>query len=145
MTPKIRIDGLNRVEAKFERFEKGLPKAMEHTTKEAVIYVHAHLPNYPPEPAYSTYRRTLTLWRTITGFAGSVPDALSRVEKLFGEIVGFVGTKLKYAPWVIDRDRQTAVHREHGWWNLQDQVEKMRDGIVNVYRRGVERYVQSIF
>lgn len=142
---KIRIEGLERLQDKFDAFSGDLPKEMEHITKEAVIYVHGHLPKYPPAPANSSYRRTMTLWRTLTGMVGSAPDALSRVEKLFGEVRGYIGTRLKYAPWVIDRDNQTAVHKEHGWWNLQDEIVKMKDGIVKVYQNGIDRFVRRNF
>lgn len=142
---QIRIDGLERVQGKFDRFGGDLPKEMQNITMEAVIYVHGHLPKYPPAPAFSSYRRTMTLWRTLTGMVGSVPDALSRVEKLFGEVRGYIGTRLKYAPWVIDREEQQAAHKEHGWWNLQDEIVKMRGGIENVYRKGIDRFVRRHF
>lgn len=142
---RVRIYGLDRLMGKFSQMERGLPDAMKETTEEAIIYVHSKLPDYPPQPVMSTYRRTLTLWRTITGFQGTVPDALARVEKLFGEIQGFVGTRLKYAPWVIDRDNQTRAHKANGWWNLQDEVLKVKDGIVKVYEKGIDKFVRSIF
>lgn len=142
---RVRMEGLEQLQGKFNRFSGDLPKEMQSITKEAVIYVHGHLPKHPPAPAFSTYRRTLTLWRTLTGFVGSVPDALSRVEKLFGDVKGFIGTRLKYAPWVIDRDNQTAVHKANNWWNLQDEVVKMKEGIINVYRKGMDRFVRRNF
>jgi len=145
MTNQIRIYGLKELNKKLVDFGEGLPSEMQKITKEAVIYVHGHLPNYPPAPANSSYRRTMTLWRTLTGMVGSVPDALSRVEKLFGEVRGYIGTRLKYAPWVIDRDEQQAIHKEHGWWNLQDEIVKMKDGIVKMYSDGIDRFVRRNF
>ena len=141
----ITVKGLEQLKEKMGAFEKGLPAAMEKTTKEVIIFVHSNIPDYPPKPAGSTYTRTLTLWRTLTSFMGAVPDALSRVEKAFGELRGWIGTKLNYAPYVIDEENQTAVHRAHGWWRLQEVVLGLQDGIRNVYEKGVSRYVRSIF
>lgn len=141
----IRIDGLEQLQGKFDRFSKDIPDYLERTTKEAVIFVHSTMPSYPPEPATSTYQRTMTLWRTITSFSGQVADALSRVESLFGQVVGYVGTRLEYAPWVIDRDLQTEVHQNNGWWNLQDVVLNARDGITEIYNRGMQKFIDSIF
>jgi hypothetical protein len=141
----LRIEGLDRLNGKMKKFSGEIQPYMERTTKEAVIFVHSTMPDYPPEPATSSYQRTLTLWRTITSFAGTVTDALSRVESLFGQVVGYIGTKLDYAPWVIDQDQQTQVHQNNGWWNLQDVVVGARDGIVSVYERGMKKLISSIF
>lgn len=145
MSMTVKVYGLDVLLGKVSRYGAGMKPALERTTKDAVIYVHSKMPKYPPPPAGSTYRRTMTLWRTITSFAGLVPDALSRVETLFAEVRGIIGTKLKYAPWVIDEDNQTEAHASNGWWTLQDVVRKLRPGIVKVYEKGIRDYTRSIF
>ena len=142
---QIAIQGLEQLTSKLNRFNKGLNKAVEHTTTEAVIFVHANIPDYPEKPATSTYVRRHLLWNSITTFMGRAPGALSRVSKLAGEIQGFIGTKVEYAHWVIDKEDQTRVHKEHGWWNLQDVVLGLKGGITNIYQNGINRYVRSIF
>lgn len=72
----------------------------------------------------------MTLWRSITNLIGRHPEALSRVEAWPGGAVrGFVGTKLKYAPYVIDRERQAWMHVGR-WWTLQGVVEAQKKSIV---------------
>jgi hypothetical protein len=142
---RVEIKGLEKLNKDLSALNSRFPKYVHDTTLKAVLYVHQEIPDYPPQPPNSTYRRTMTLGRTITTLQGKAPEALSRVEPLFGKIVGIVGTKLSYAPWVIDRNRQTKVHKRHGWWNLQDVVRGLRSGITKVYRDGLKKLFSDTF
>ena len=133
MTKVLRVKGLKKLERKFSKFPDRFAKGLRTATMDAVLHVQETLPKYPPKPAASTYRRTGTLGRTLTSLQGRHPDALSRIETLGTAVVGLIGTKLKYARFVIDADQQ-AGHMCH-WWTLQGAFEGARREIVRIYER----------
>jgi hypothetical protein len=120
---------------------------LEKASMKTLLYFHGNLKNYPPAPAGSSYRRTMTLWRSITTLQGQDPQALSRVEKqggfFGGEVVAIAGTRLKYAPYVIDENRQTKTHKANNWWTLQSEVRRMRDGIVDTYKGAMKEFTDK--
>lgn len=76
-------------------------------------------PPYPPPPPNSTYRRTLTLGKSLgIGMGlGARPDI--REVALGPQMVrGTYGTRVRYAPEVIGAGTQKAVHRGR-WWTLE--------------------------
>ncbi len=141
----MKIKGLDKLNQKMNKLGSSIQPMLQDTTMKAVLYVHSKVPNYPPAPAGSTYRRTLTLFRTITTLMGSYPDALSRVESLFGMVRGIVGTKLNYAGFVIDETQQTNTHKNNGWWVLQKVVLSLKSDIKKIYEQGVKSTVRGIF
>lgn len=141
---QIRIHGDKQLSNKLGQFQSGFQQMALEAGGKAVTFVHSQIPDYPAPPPLSTYIRTLTLFRTITSFAGAVADAISRVEPVFGGIRAFVGTILSYAHWVIDEDDQAFMHRGR-WWTLQGVVRESRQGIVDVFGQAVREYVNSIF
>jgi len=145
MPVNVVIRGLERVQGKFGNLQKKFPKMLEDATMNAVLYVHKNIPKYPAQPSGSSYRRTGTLGRTITSLQGSGPEALSRVDNAFGQVRGIVGTKLSYAPFVIDKDRQSVGHKRNGWWNLQDVVKGLRSGIKSTYAKALDAFLRKEF
>jgi hypothetical protein len=139
---RIVVNGLDKAVNDMNALQARFPKFVNDTTLKAVLYVHSEIPDYPVYK--SNYIRTFTLFRTITSLQGKAPDALSRVEPRFGKIVGIVGTRLSYAPWVIDKKRQTRSHKAHGWWNLQDVVRGLRKGIKKIYVEGVAKFFGGV-
>jgi len=137
------INGLDKTLAHLDRIGE-IPAAMGDTMKEAVLYVHSQVPPYPAPPPASTYRRTGTLGRTVTTMQGSEPSALSRVEvsTLGGIVVGVIGTRLEYAPFVISEGNQAKVHAGR-WWTLQGVVKSSWSGIVDIFRKMVKGKVES--
>lgn len=106
--------------------------------RKAIIYVHSQVPSYPSAPPFSRYRRTGTLGRSVSSF--SATGSLSRVESVGGGVVGYVGTNLSYAGYVIDEHQQAYMHRGR-WYTLQSVVDDATDGIVKIIRAGVRRIV----
>ena len=146
MPVKIYIRGLEQLQGKFGALQSKFPKFMQDATKAAVLYVHSQIPAYPSPPAGSTYRRTGTLGRSVTTLMGTNPDALSRIEGgLGGEVIGIVGTKLSYAPWVIDSERQTKGHKATGWYTLQGVVGKLQKQIRDVYEKALNTFIRREF
>lgn len=135
----IRLRGQERVARRLARGER-LGRELEPAMKAAVLYTQGQVPGYPPPPSGSTYRRTGTLGRSVT--SQSAPGALSRVETLGSGVVGYIGTSIRYAPYVIDRNRQAWMHRGR-WWLLQDVVERAVDGIRRVLEREIDRILRG--
>lgn len=135
----IEFDGLEKVILSLLAYSSASNYAVIKGMERAITYVHSRIPNYPPKPPTSRYRRTLTLWRSITTMTH--PQAWSGVGVEGGQIVGYVGTRVKYAPYVIDRERQAWFHRRNGWWTLQDVVESQQQGILDSFTNG---FVQSL-
>jgi hypothetical protein len=76
-----------------------------------------------PKKLNPRWVRTGTLGRSVT--SSKAPGAISKVRRVPGGVEGRWGSNVKYAPWVIDRDRQRDYHRDHGWWTLQDEAKRM--------------------
>lgn len=142
---KISIRNLPEVTGAFSDMVKAIQPTMEDATLKAVLYVQQQIPEYPPAPAMSTYRRTLQLFRSLTSLRGQAPDALSRVEaSAFGLMKGFVGTNLEYAHWVVDDEDQTKVHWNNGWWTLQRVIEESEDAIGLIYDHAIDDMLRKL-
>ena len=136
----ISIRGNQPVEEKLKRGQT-FATILKPAMKDAVLYVHSQVPPYPPAPATSTYSRTGTLGRSVTSLAGMAPGALSDVNPLSGGVIGVVGTNVKYAGYVIDRNRQAHMHKGR-WWVLQDVVEKAKPGIKKILQKAVNELLK---
>ncbi len=139
MSARLHVYGLDELDHKLDRIARDTRAELTRATDEALAYTHGQVPSYPPEPPASDYRRTGTLGREIT----------TEVRTIGSEIVGAIGTATVYAPWVIsDKDTvggrgpQAWMHRGR-WWTLQGVVRGARAGIVDIYRRAVERLLKE--
>lgn len=132
---------------KLDNSVKKFPEFLEKASMKTLLYFHGNLKDYPPKPAGSSYRRMMTLWRSVTTLQGQDPEALSRVETkggfFGGEVVAIAGTRLKYAPLVIDEKRQTKTHKANGWWTLQSEVRRMKNGIVDTYKSAMKDFTDK--
>lgn len=136
---RVAVTGDDKAIANLEHVSHGVADLRE-PTKTALLYVHSQMPPYPSPSATSRYRRTGTLGRTITTFGSASGPALSRVEGSGSHVIGYVGSSLSYAPYVIDASSQAFMHRGR-WWTLQSVVEKSRDGIRRIYESFVQKLV----
>lgn len=93
--------------AKWQAAQAQLPAVMDKTMGKAVLYFHSKIPGYPAPPTGSTYQRTGTLGRSYT----------TEVRHLGADIVGVIGSAVVYAPYVVDEQRQAAVHKDR-WYTL---------------------------
>lgn len=80
------------------------------------------------------YRRTSHLAGSITG----------EVRGIGNDWVGFVGTNVVYAPWVISEEKvggrgPQASYHSGIWYVLQKVVKDAKDGIIRIYRENVAR------
>lgn len=135
--------GMEKLLRKYDEIVSRVTDAKKDAMQEGVLYVHSQIPPYPAPPPASTYVRTGTLGRSVTTLQGNDPDALSRVETLGKDVVGYIGTKVLYAPYVLDETRQARAHRGR-WYTLQkvvtDAVPKVRqivrDRMVKLFTEG---------
>ena len=122
----LRSRGQDEVARNMARIAKDIKPELVNLTRKAVLYVHSTVPPYPAPPAGSSYRRTGTLGREIA----------TEVRSLGADVVGVIGSKTIYAPYVIDEKRQAWMHRGR-WWTLQSVVSKARAVIVDIYVNGL--------
>lgn len=144
MTRALKIKGLKQAQKRFAKFPEEFERGLREATRDAVIHIHESIPPYPPTIPGQTYIRkgSAGLGGTLTSFQGSNPDALSRVRGMGRAVVGFIGTKLKYARFVIDEDQQAFMHKGR-WWTLQGVFEGERSEIVRIYERMLREIIKS--
>lgn len=141
----LEVEGLDEAQAAAERVGKALPEVLHQAMTRAVRYVQGEVPEYPPEPPGSRYRRTATLGRSLTGMAGTAEGALAGVETVAGGVRGFVGSAVPYAPEVIGEEgEQAEVHQEHGWWRLGEVVAEAVPGVERILEEGVGDLLEEL-
>jgi hypothetical protein len=132
---QIKLVGLTRVVRRFTNFNRQWYTEQIKATNEAGDYVLGSLPPYPPQPAGSRYKRTGTLGKTLN----------RKAQRGRGGVIGTIGSPIIYSPFVISttkqrgRGPQTTFHKLHGWWTLQNEVKRLKKGIINVYKSALRR------
>jgi hypothetical protein len=133
---KVEVIGMSKSVARLTKIADKLPPGLYKVTQRAVLYVHQNLPVQVPQPPGTAYRRTGSLFRSIT----------TEVESLGNEVIGSIGSNIEYAPWVISKNEtpeglgpQAEIHQGR-WFTLQEEVAKRRKAIVGFYRK----YIQSL-
>lgn len=126
------------VVATLRRIEGGIGPEAQRAMRKSVLYVQSQIPPYPPPPPASSYRRTGTLGRTVTAMGSASGPALGRVESAGGTVIGYVGSSVRYAGYVIDEQNQAWMHKDR-WWTLQSVVATSRDGIKRIFEDAINR------
>jgi hypothetical protein len=78
---------------------------------DSVLSLEAQMKEYPPQRQNTTYRRQYILGKAWT----------KKVETTASNIIGKVGNKTPYAPWVQSERFQAWMHRGH-WRNTDMAV-----------------------
>ena len=120
---------------RMHRYPEKLQGEMEKTMRQSLAHMQGSVPDYPPAPANSSYRRTGTLGRTI-GAGGGRADIYS-VERVGSGYEATLGTRLEYAPYVIG-ERQ-AWMRAGRWWKLSSVLSRATPGIERLFEAMAER------
>lgn len=129
----VEVKGLEKLNAALRQFPDIAHGEIERAMEATVQHLAGIASEYPPKPPQSEYRRTVTLGRSITG----------RMEVRPEEVLGFVGTKVQYAPFVIG-PRQRDFHKRTGWRKLEDVVTDNLDFVETTMEQAAERIVQRI-
>ena len=125
-TVTMKIEGIEKVLDMLE--PKQYQRVVKSTLREATKVIKADLQEYPPEIPDTPYIRTGKLGQGWT----------SRVTQKAGWIVGVVGNRIGYAPYVQDRARQAEVHQGR-WKTAQDVAQDKMDEIVNLFHHAIDK------
>ncbi len=160
MTIHLEIEGLDRLQAKFERMGADLKPELIKTTHAAMLYANSQVPPYPPQSRKPYKRQTAKQRRYVMAAIrrgditvpyprkGSFKSLTTEVQELGSSIVGLIGTNTPHAPWVISSEAvgsrgPQARYHEGNWWRLQEVVRNAREGMVALYQGMVHRLVNS--
>jgi hypothetical protein len=130
----IRIEGLDQLKKFFVESSALLRMEQKRTMTEVMTGIHERVPDYPPAPPNSSYRRTGQLGRSIS----------TKVQALNDIVVGEIGTNLDYAPHVISSEAtpnggpQAWMHKDR-WWTLQGVVDGAMDWATERFQEMVDR------
>ena len=134
----FKVIGIEKLMAKLKKLSAPeLTRELEKTTRKAVLYVHGQVPNYPPAPAGSIYKRTGDLGKRIG----------TEVKTMGTDVVGLIGSPTPYSPWVISDEAvgsvgpQAWMHKGR-WYTLQGVVKKAQD-VVNRFFEDMMRRLTS--
>lgn len=127
----IKIKGVDKLRRKFDSLQQ-IHDILRPPMQRSVMIVQNALAKYPPKRPGSTYVWTGTLGREWT----------TRVRPEGGKLIGRVGTKVIYAPFVQSSQFQAAIHK--GRWQTDVQVlEANRDRILRQFESAIERALEA--
>lgn len=127
----IRIEGVDRLMRKLDDLQQ-VHDILRPPMQRSVMILQAALAKYPTQKQGSPYIRTGTLGRSWT----------TRVRTEGGRLVGRVGTKTIYAPFVQSEMFQANIHR--GRWQTDVQIlERNRNRILRQFESAIERALEA--
>lgn len=128
MAKEVEVRGLKELEQQFVKYPLEYNKVMIKTTVGSMLVLQQNVPPYPPKPAGSKYRRTGTLGRSLgvsMGGGRAGKPSVFKVRQIGGtrmNIIGRMGTNLRYAGDVIgDRSQQKHPFSAY-WWRLEQVI-----------------------
>ncbi len=139
---ELEIKGLAELMRKFQNAPRELNKHLNKAMDKSILYIQQKLPPYPAPPENSTYRRTMTLGRSLTARRGQQTGAIAEVKSLAGEVRGVVGTAIPYAQYVIGKGRQARIHRGR-WWVFEDEVEGAIPGVIKIFEAEIDQFLKE--
>lgn len=125
---------------RMRRYPEKLQSEMERTMKQSLAHLQGSVPEYPAADPSSSYVRTGTLGRSI-GLGGRAD--IYQIDAIGGGYEAKFGTRLSYAPYVIDADRQARMHSGR-WWTLQSVLGRAQPGIMRLFEAMTRRMVEFL-
>ena len=127
----IRIEGVDKLMRKFNSLQQ-IHDILRPPMQRSVMILQADLAKYPAKRPNSSYVWTGTLGRSWT----------PRVRPEGDRLVGRVGTKVIYAPFVQSEKFQARIHR--GRWQTDVQVlERNRTRIMRQFESAIEQALEA--
>ena len=136
LTCTLKADAVKAKMARGSTINEVLPDAM----KKGVLYTLGTVPGYPAPPDTSTYVRTGLLGRSITSLQGQAEGSLARVEPLGAHVIGYIGSSVEYAGYVVDENQQAWMHQGR-WFTLQSVVAKAIDNVVKILHDAIMEHL----
>ena len=140
----IRIEGIEELRRKFERFPRQFQSALKTTLRASLDVLTESVPPYPPQGADVHYVRTGTLGRSIgsgqQGGRGGQPEIYDvQVGAKMSHATW--GTRLEYAPHVIG-ESQTRGAKKRGWYTIKVIAQKATQKIQQLFATFAEELAQ---
>ena len=127
----IRIEGVDKLMRKFNSLQQ-VNSILRPPMQRSVMILQADLAKYPAPRPSSPYVRTGTLGRSWT----------TRVRTENDRLVGRVGTKVIYAPFVQSQQFQADIHRDR--WQTDVQVlERNATRIIRQFESAIEQALEA--
>jgi len=127
----IRIEGVDKLMRKFNSLRQ-IHSILRPPMQRSVMILQADLAKYPSPRPNSSYVWTGTLGRSWT----------PRVRTEGDRLVGRVGTKVIYAPFVQSQQFQANIHR--GRWQTDVQVlERNRTRIMRQFESAIKQALEA--
>ena len=140
MTTTIEVTGLKEIIERLEKWPHALTKSTAATMGKAIFELQKAVPPYPPRLPGQKYMRTGMLGASLgSGFgggpSGGKPDVFTvrQLGTQAGAFEGKFGTKLGYAEYVIDDNKQAGIHRGR-WWTMTTIAKKAMAPIDKLFR-----------
>jgi hypothetical protein len=136
MPVELIVEGLDEIRARFQKAPGVFDAALRDRVEMSLGVLHESVPPYPSKSPESRYTRTVMLGKSLgSGFQGGkagAPDIYT-VTKDGSGYRGEFGTRLEYAPYVIDPDRQAWMHKGR-WWTMKTLAERARAKIERLFQ-----------
>ena len=127
----IRIEGVDKLMRKFNSLQQ-IHDILRPPMQRSVMILQADLAKYPAKRPNSSYVRTGTLGRSWT----------PRVRTEGDRLVGRIGTKVIYAPFVQSQQFQADIHRDR--WQTDVQVlERNGTRIMRQFESAIEQALEA--
>jgi len=155
MTTSIRVEGLEELRRKLGALAAN--QALAPEMGRALERVRAPLVKYPLKPTFQGLAALMTpkqrRWFFANLRAGRIHVPYVRTEALgkswtavtnatAAGLIGIVGTVIKYARWVQDKNVQAKIHQGR-WPTAQDVLGRVTPAIIAGFQREIERLLRT--
>lgn len=113
---------------------------MMHQAMNDALNLLSQETRYPPPAPVPSYTRTFKLQDSLTP-GGS--QNIKEVKNISGGAIGRFGSRLSYAPYVIDDKMQAWMHQGR-WWTLQGKAQRSIPKLDSFFEVRVNEYVKEM-
>jgi hypothetical protein len=150
----FRIKGLEKLHQAAAKFPSQVQQGMQAATKGAVELIRAGVAKYPPATAANRAPGINGRWyvrgfgtKTVTGRSYPTSEVLGKswtteIKTLGGTVRGVVGTRVSYARYVQDEEKQAAFHTARGWPTAQGVLKERADDIQAFFAHMIRNILQ---